>query len=185
MNRAAAARAACLSAGAVVLGAPAARAVEREHHAGVDVGGMVESNESPDVGASLGGHYAYGLTDQFNLMGEAGWTFVAQGTTAPGVTPPHRPSGIWNADVGVSYVLDVLQWVPYAGVMVGADGLSGGSVPHETLLPDAVIALGIDYRFSRTLALGVAAREHMFLTALQSYPSFTQVLIRAEYTWGW
>ena len=170
---------------AVVLGAPPTGAVEREHHAGVDVGGMVESNESPDVGASFGGHYAYGLTDQFNLMGEAAWTFVAQGTTAPSVTPPHRPSGIWNADVGVSYVLDVLEWVPYAGVLIGADGVSGGSVRHETLLPDAVLALGIDYRFTRTFALGVGVREHMFLTALQSYPSFTQVLVRGEYTWGW
>ncbi len=169
----------------LVLAVRPAAAVEREHQVGVDVGGMVESNESPDVGASLGGHYAYGLTDQFNLIGEAGWTFVAQGTTAPSVTPHHRPSGIWNADVGVSYVLDVLQWVPYAGVMIGADGLSGGSVPRETLLPDAVIAVGIDYRFTRTLALGVALREHMFLTALPSYPSFTQVLIRAEYTFGW
>lgn len=168
-----------------VLAAGSAGAVEREHQVGVDVGGMVESNQSPDVGASVGGHYVYGLTDQFNLMGEAGWTFVAQGTNAPSVTPPHRPSGIWNADVGISYVLDILEWVPYAGVMVGADGLSGGSVRRETLLPDAVIAVGLDYRFTRTLALGVGLREHMFLTALPSYPSFTQVLIRAEYTFGW
>ncbi len=172
------------AAAAAFFSAPAG-AVEREHHLGIDGGGLVESDASPDVGASLGAHWAYGLNDAWNLMVEASWSFVSIGSDPPGVTPPRRPSSVGNADVGLGYVLDIMRWVPYAGLMAGAYDLSGGTVGRATFLPGAVIAIGVDYRVDRSLAIGVAAREHMFLTELSRYPSYSQVFARVEYTWGW
>jgi hypothetical protein len=173
------------AAAGAALFSPPANAVEREHHLGLDAGGLVESDESPDVGISLGAHWAYGLNDAWNLMAEASWSFVSLGNDPPGVTPPRRPSSIGNADVGVGYVFDVIRWVPYAGLMAGGYDLSGGTVGRATFLPGGVIAIGVDYRVGRSLAIGVAAREHMFLTELSRYPSYSQVFARVEYTWGW
>ena len=36
-----------------------------------------------------------------------------------------NPGSLTNVDVGVAYVFDVLQWVPYAGLLVGGYGLAG------------------------------------------------------------
>ena len=168
--------------------AACAGAVEREQHLGVDVGGslLVIGNKSTnDLGASAMAHYTYGLSDAFNLMVEGGYSLVALGQTADTPkTPQTYPAWISNADVGIGYVLDVLTWVPYAGVLVGGYGLAGGTIPGLKLLPGAEIALGLDYRVGPSVAIGVAARQH-FLSETATYPSFTQVLARIEYVWGW
>ena len=79
----------------------------------------------------------------------------------------------------------MLTWVPYAGILVGGYGLSGGTIPGMKLLPGVEIALGLDYRARhRPLAVGVAVRQH-FLSETDTYPSFTQLLARFEYVWGW
>jgi hypothetical protein len=46
------------------------------------------------------------------------------------------------------------------------------------------IAAGLDYRLSRSFAIGVALRQHM-VTDPNTYPSLSQAFARAEYTWGW
>ena len=51
-----------------------ARAVEREQHFGVDLGGgllVIGNKSTSDLGATAMVHYAYGLSDAFNLMVEA------------------------------------------------------------------------------------------------------------------
>jgi hypothetical protein len=52
------------------------------------------------------------------------------------------------------------------------------------VLPGVEFALGLDYRCSRRLALGVALRQHM-MSEVSTYPSFSQAFARLEYTWGW
>jgi hypothetical protein len=171
----------------VVMNATAARAVEREHHLGVDLGGstlVVSGKTSPDVGGSVGAHWAYGLGDAGNLMAEGAWSLVSVGETVTPKTPTTHPSWLGNLDAGVCYVFDVLRWVPYAGVLLGGYALSGGSLRGTKLEPGAAAALGVDYRFTPTLAGGIALREH-FLWEAGTYPSFTQVFARFETTWGW
>jgi hypothetical protein len=167
---------------------PAAHAVERENHLGLDAGGgllVIGDKSTNDLGASLGAHYAYGLNDAFNLMIEGSYSLVALDQTADSKkTPQTYPAWLANADIGISYVFDVLQWVPYAGLLVGGYGLSGGTIPGVKFLPGAAIAIGCDYRLSPDLSVGIAARQHM-VTETATYPSFTQVLARVEYTWGW
>jgi hypothetical protein len=112
-----------------VLPAPA-RAVEREHAIGMDAGGaifVVADKSAPDIGGSVGFHYTYGLTDAFNLVADAGWSLVALNEVLGDPTTPRtRPTNVTNADVGVAYVLDVLQWVPWGALEIGGYALQGG-----------------------------------------------------------
>jgi outer membrane protein with beta-barrel domain len=165
-----------------------ARAVEHDQHLGVDVGGsllVIGDKSTNDLGATAMGHYTYGLSDTFNLMVEAQYSLMALGQTADSPKTPHTyPSWIANADVGIGYVFDVLTWVPYAGLLVGGYGLSGGTIDGVKFLPGVEIALGLDYRLSPSVVIGVAARQHL-LSETTTYPSLTQLLARVEYTWGW
>ena len=181
-----------LGAAAVVLASMAlaapARAVEREKHLGVDLGGSlltIGGKSTNDLGGTAMVHYTYGLSDAFDLMFEGAYSLVALGQRADGPkTPSTYPAWVANADVGIGYVFDVLTWVPYAGVLLGGYGLSGGTIHGLKAMPGVEIALGLDYRLGRSVSVGVAARQH-FLSETDTYPSFTQLLARFEYVWGW
>jgi hypothetical protein len=178
---AAAGLAVCVAAG------PRAQAVEREHHLGVDAGASMlvfGDKSTPDLGGGVGAHWAYGLSDAFNLMVEGAWSLVSLREARDAKTPTTRPTWVANTDVGLGYVFDVSQWVPYAGVLVGGYMLSGGTIRRVNVLPGVELALGLDYRFSRSLAAGLAFRQHM-MSEVSTYPSFTQAFARLEYTWGW
>lgn len=153
-------------------------AVERENHVGLDLGGnaLVIGGAGSDTGVTLGAHWTYGLTDQFDLMAEGAWSLETFGGRSGSVT---------NLGAGISYVLDVLRWVPYVGVLIGGYELLGSEIGGPKLLPGGVLAVGLDYRINRELAVGVAGREHMLFTEVSAYPSFIQVLARVEYTFGW
>ncbi len=172
-------------AAAALATAATADAVEREQHLGADAGGSIlVSGSKTELGGSVGGHFTYGLTDALNVLAEAAWSPVAVGEKGAGTARP-LPGSITNVDVGLAYVLDVGRWVPYGGALVGGYALTGGTISGTSVLPGVVGALGLDYRFDRSWAAGVAFREHFLVTELPSYPSFTQVLARVEYTWGW
>jgi hypothetical protein len=166
-----------------------ASAVEREHHLGLDAGGSlldVADKNSADVGGGVGAHWTYGLSDAFNLMAEGAWSLVAIGEKAQSrTTPTTRPTNVTNAGIGLGYVLDVLQWVPYAGVLLGGYALNGGTIHGTSFLPGIALGIGLDYRFGRSWAAGVAIRQHLLVTDMSTYPTFTQVFARCEYTWGW
>jgi hypothetical protein len=164
-----------------------ARAIEHEQHVGVD-GGMsiLVLNDKTDVGGALGGHWAYGLSDVFNIMAEATWSLVALNENVESVhTPRTRPTNVANLGAGMAYVFDVLSWVPYAGVLLGGYALFGGTIGGATILPGATAAVGLDYRLQRQWVVGVAFRQHFLFTDMTTYPSFTHILARLEYTWGW
>jgi Outer membrane protein beta-barrel domain len=164
-----------------------AEAEDHEHHLGVDVGGgllVINDKSTKDLGATFMAHYTYGLSDAFMLMVEAQYSQVALGQTADSPKTPHTyPSWIGNADVGIGYVFDVLTWVPYAGLLIGGYDLSGGTIPGMKILPGAEVALGLDYRLTPSVAVGVAGRQHM-VSKFKEYPSFTQLLARVEIVWG-
>jgi hypothetical protein len=166
-----------------------AGAVERENAIGVDAGGailVVADKSAQDVGASIGLHYTYGLSDAFNLVADAGWSLVAlnEGLTDP-TTPHTRPTNVTNADAGLAYVLDVLRWVPWGAAEVGGYVLDGGTLDAAKVLPGVALAVGLDYRLNRSWSIGAEGREHLLFTDMSTYPSFLQLFARAEYVWGW
>jgi hypothetical protein len=166
-----------------------ARAVEREHHLGLDAGGtmlVVADRSGPEVGPALGAHYAYGLSDAFNLMVEGAFSLVGPGERASNAsTPKTRPSSLARLGVGVGYVFDVLRWVPYAGILAGGFALTGGTIAGTKILPGLSAAGGLDYRFSRTWAAGVALRWHLLASDPSTYPTLMDVFARVEFTSGW
>jgi hypothetical protein len=173
---------------AVVLLPASAGAVEREHALGMDVGPaifVVNDKGSPDIGATLGLHYTYGLSDAFNIMADAGYSIVALNESGDSNTPQTRPTTLWGGAAGLSYVFDVLRWVPWAAAEAGVLGLNGGTIVGTRVLPDAILALGLDYRLNRSWAVGVSFRQHFLFTDMGDYPSLTQVFARFEYVWGW
>jgi hypothetical protein len=183
-----AAVAALVALGAATAATGRAGAVEREHQLGVEGGGavlVIRGKSTSDVGGMVGLHYSYGLSDAFNLMAEGAFSLVAlhQQLDQP-TTPRTFPASVCNLDVGLGYVFDVLRWVPYAALLVGGYALEGGTVDGVKVLPGAEIALGLDYRFDRSWAAGVAFRQHL-MSEPATYPSFTQAFARIEYTWGW
>jgi hypothetical protein len=181
----------CVCAGAGVglfAYAPSAGAVEREHHVGVDTGGamlLIADKSTPSVGAGVGAHWTYGLSDAFNLIVDGSWSLVAIGEKRLDAnTPATRPATVTSLDAGIAYVLDVLRWVPWGGLMAGGYALGGGTISGTKFLPGIALALGLDYRISRSWAVGLSIRQHVLSNA-STYPSFTQTFARIEYTWGW
>jgi opacity protein-like surface antigen len=178
-----------IGASAFVLGAVAlprtASAFERQQHFGLSAGGAVMSTNgggSP-FGFNLGLHYTYGLTDAFSLMVEADASGFPQG--APPKNPPPQPGFVATGGIGALYIFDVLRWVPYVGGTVGAGYFGGGYLSQGLAAPDVQLAVGVDYQLTRSWTVGVAYRQHFFLTQMNTYPEFTTLGARFEYVWGW
>jgi hypothetical protein len=158
-----------------------ARAVEREHQIGLELGVpmLVVQGSSTNTltGGGFGVHYTYGITDAINLVADGGASLMPWG--APSLAT------MSNVDLGLAYVLDVLRWVPWGAVEAGGYALTGNAVGGTQVLPGFALALGCDYRFDRSWAVGIVLRQHMLFTDMSTFPSFTQGLIRVGYTWGW
>lgn len=185
-------RARLLSSGLVVLGlllsTRPARAFERQHHLALDPGLAVlkvADKSTASVGAGGAVHYSYGLDDQFLLVAEAGSHVVArEEKLETPETPRTRPTGVHFGAVGLAYALDVIRWVPYFGVLGSGYSLTGGTLERSRGAFGAQLALGLDYAFSRHLYAGIAVRQHMLLTDVETYPTYTTVALRIGAMWG-
>lgn len=158
-----------------------ALAFERQWHLGGSLGAAIWADGGVPAGPALGAHGAYGLSDTFDLKLEVLASSHSRGSEAL----------TWfGASTGLAYKLDVLRWVPYAGVQVGYYSLSGSLRPDPLSggEPGMSIDLGLDYAFSRRFGLGLELRYHGFLgdplASLGAAPLLTG-LLRAEYRWGW
>lgn len=173
---------------AVGLASSNAQAVERQHHLGLDPSLAmlkVADKSSLSTGPSIGVHYTYGLSDQFNFMAEGGVSFVALGgEEKTDKTPTNRPTHVEHAMVGIGYVLDVIRWVPYIGLLAGGYRLGGGTMDSSAIAFGVELAAGLDYQLTRHWAVGVTFRQHEILTRISDYPSYTTFGLRAEYAWG-
>ena len=178
-----------LAVGALLWASPReAQALERQHHLGLDptlAMLKVDDKSTLSVGVGLGAHYTYGINDQFNFLAEVNWSRVAANQQQDEVTSPHtRPADVAHASAGVGYVIDVLRFVPYVGLLLGGYRLSGGTLDSALLLPGAELVVGLDYQLSRQWAVGIAGQQHLLFTKASTYPSYTTVLLRFEYMWG-
>lgn len=164
------------------------RAVEHEHHLGASLGPSaldVSDKSGLMIGAGGAVHYAYGLSDAFNLVAEGSSAIVALDAKLDTPDTPHtRPAAVHTLGIGAAYVFDILRWVPYAGLLAGGAYLHGGTIDKGVAAASAQLALGLDYKFNFQFAAGVAYRQHFFLTKLDTYPSYSQLLFRLEYAWG-
>jgi hypothetical protein len=173
----------------ILLAASPSSAIERQHHLGLSpqlASLKVKDKSTLSVGGGGAIHYTFGLTDAWNLVLEGASAIVAadQQQDFP-ESPRNRPAAVDSGSVGVSYVIDILRWVPYIGVMGGVYRLSGGTLPETLFLPGLALTAGIDYQLSRHFAVGLGLRQHLMVSRLETYPSYTTVVLRFEYMWGY
>jgi len=164
---------ACLG---LLAGARPALAFEREWHLGGGAG--ISNGSGLTLSPALSAYAAYGLSDVFDARVE----LTARGYQ---IGQQHNPNAL-SAMVGVAYKLDVLQWVPWAGVYAGYLGFLERPRADLTFKQHDLalgLGLGLDYAFSRKFGLGVTLR---FDDALgRASTSTFDALLRAEYRWGW
>jgi hypothetical protein len=174
---------------ALAVAAPrSAAAFEGQHHLGLGPGlGMlrIDDKSTMSIGGGAGIHYAYGLNDTFNLMAEGSSMVLALNQDQDTPTSPFtRPARIDGLGLGACYVIDILRYVPYVGLMGTGHMMSGGTLTGNKPLGGAALAVGLDYQFDRSWAAGVAIRQHFLLSEMSTYPSFTTAFLRVEHTWG-
>lgn len=166
-----------------------ANAFEKQHHLGLSPALAilnVANKSTSSVGAGLSLHYAYGLTDQWNFMVEGGSHVVAMDQQLDTRdTPRTFPARVDHAGVGIGYVLDVLRWVPYFGLLGQTYVLSGGTLESSKVAVGVALAAGLDYQFTRHFAVGLAVRQSFIASELSTYPTYTLAQLRAEYVWGY
>jgi hypothetical protein len=156
--------------------ARSARAFEREWHLGAAAG--VSNGQGLKLSPAVGAYAAYGLSDVFDLRLE----LTARGYHVGSELNPNALSGM----VGLTYKVDVLRWVPWAGVYAGYLAFLDVPPPALTFKQRDValgIGAGLDYGISRKLGVGVTLRFDDALT--HSDASSFDALLRAEYRWGW
>jgi len=151
---------------------------ERQWHVGGDLGwSAVSYRGAIRSGYGGGGHVVYGLNDTFNAMLELG-------LTTHGVYSDRPWLKVASGAVGIGYTLDILRWVPYAGLLVGGYRFSGGVLEKAEVKLGFQFALGLDYALSRSWAIGAQVRYHTFSDDPLSAHYLT-TFGRFEYRWGW
>ena len=160
----------------------AAHAFEREWHTGAGVG-LTAYPHYYSVGPALGLNAGYGISDVFDLKLELLGTFHSYQQS---VKLPSERAEPYSAAAGLSYKLDVLQWIPYGALLVGYQHIAGRLPAGEPFRRDdalAALVLGLDYAATRNFGLGASIRTDFLLTSPERSNAFTTML-RAEYHWG-
>lgn len=153
-----------------------AHAFEREWHLGGGAG--VAKGNGLQLGPALGAYAAYGISDVFDARVE----LTARGYHLGSEQNPNALSAM----AGLAYKLDVLRWVPWAGVYVGYVRFlepPRASLSFKQSDVALGLGLGLDYAFFRNFGLGVSLHFDDALTHADA--STFDALLRAEYRWGW
>jgi len=152
-----------------------ARAFERQWHVGAGAG--VANGNGLSLSPAVQAYAAYGLSDVFDARVELtarGYHFGSE----------QNPNAL-SAMAGVAYKLDVLRWVPWAGVYAGyLHFLEAPPASSRFAQRDAALGLGLglDYAFSREVGAGVTLRFDQALA--RSSANTFDALLRVEYRWG-
>lgn len=166
----------------VLLASGAAHAYEEQWHFGGGVGAASFAGSDTGWAPALGAHAAYDVSDMFDARVEL---LGSQHELEPGMT-----TRFYSVAAGFTYKVDVLEWVPYAGILGGLYAFDGEVRPEKLGQRELGISipLGLDYTFSRTFGVGAQVRYHGFLgdplSSLGDAPHFS-ALLRAEYRLGW
>jgi hypothetical protein len=119
-------------------------------------------------GGALGVEYERGLSDSVSFRAAGGGGLYWGDGAAYAA----------HAVVGLTYLVDVLKYVPYFTAGVGAIGQAGAAIPSE-IHPALQLGAGLDILHSRTFSYGVQAS---YLT----YSADAQfVTVGGRLTWRW
>lgn len=143
----------------------------------VGVGAYTHGEHAPQ-GATVGAEYERGFSDAMSLRASVlgGYYFIGGGN--PDMPDPENSFSV-QSTVGVTYFIDVLKYVPYANLGVGAVYIGGGPAGGTF---DALVefGVGLDVLHSRSWSYGVQIR-------MDSFAQETSVFsggVRGTYRWG-
>ncbi len=123
-------------------------------------------------GGVVGADYEYGLTDLIWLRASGGGG-VLYDTTA------EAPAYAGYGEVGITYFLDVLKYVPHVDLGVGGIVMHGDEI-EQPVQPLVAIGGGLDLLESRSRSMGVFVRFESFL----SRSAFFQLGVRTSWRSG-
>jgi opacity protein-like surface antigen len=150
-----------------------AHAFEREWHLGAGLG-VVAPSAPYRLGAAASVHAAYGVSDVFDAR--LSWT-----SSFPDQKGGVGRTSLSQGALGLAYKIDVIEWIPYAGVRAGF--FHFGSAPAGSFARTGASIgwmAGLDYAVTRSFGLGAEVSYDMFLAE----GGASGALIRAEYRWG-
>ncbi|MFO7178803.1 MAG: hypothetical protein DIU78_008910 [Pseudomonadota bacterium] len=150
-----------------------ADAAPREWHVGASAG-YVGAGRGLRPGPGLGVYGAYGLFGSFDAR------LDVRGSLHSIESDPDE-TVLVLATAGLSYRLDIIQWIPHLGARIGYYEVGSGATTLPRRGATLGILGGIDYAFSRSFALGVSGAHDR----LGTKGSTTAFELRAEYRWGW
>jgi hypothetical protein len=155
---------------AIAVAAPAADASEDDRAFSVSLNYgryTLDEDISPDGGV-VGFDYEHGISDPISLRASAGGGLYYQ----------DGPAYSGHAVVGVTYLFDVLKYVPYANI--GAGGIVLGGDGFDTQLEPLIeIGFGVDFLRSREFSWGVLARYETYFNETSFFTA------GARLTWRW
>ncbi len=161
----------------VALVAPApASAYEHQWHAGGSFGYIGGWN---GVGHGAGGglDLGYGVRD---------WLDVTASLDLSG--HPASKLLVPSGTVGLRFVFDVLQVVPYVGVQAGGAGVivvgGGCAAGCSAGKLDLALPFGADYQVSRSFSVGAGGRLQVLLLDGAALPMLG-AFVKAQYAWGY
>src|SRR5687768_9873032 len=99
-------------------------------------------------------------------VGAGGGVVLPPGEYSVGPALAAHGASVLSGAAGIAYKLDIIEWVPYGGVLAGYTwsdpDLPSELGPHRS--PTLGFILGVDYGFSRNFGVGVAFREDFLLS---------------------
>jgi len=164
------------------LAAPA-RAAQGVKRVGVQAGFAGMASEGSFAGFGGGVRGGWSITDA--------WTLGVDATVSSNqVADKGGRSLVFVQSAGVTYALDIIQIVPYAGLYAGLYELTGGGLPKTQLKGGAQLLLGLDWVYSRDFTFGLELRAHALPGDFAQQPEnptpfYATSMLKAEYTWGW
>ena len=151
---------------------------EQQWRLGPDFGFCTLSLPEANVdGFAAGVHATYGINDTFNLRAQADLASFA-------LPAPSTSALIYGGLLGAEYVVDILDWIPYAGVVLGPSVMA---IRHDKTVTQlaAEIPFGMGYQLGRNWAVAVEGRYRMLFGGVAESPgSMFTLFARVEYVMG-
>lgn len=159
-----------------------ARAFERQFHIGAEAGYAALVNGAGATLHGFGGgvRLTYGVSDTVNALAIVDVS-VHPATTYHGL--PVDGQVLAGGALGLAYVVDILQWIPWVGATAGAYYSAGPTDSGPRLALG--IPFGLDYQLSRSIVLGAAGEYKLFLLDPTGAEHRISAFLRAEYIWGY
>jgi hypothetical protein len=149
----------------------AAGAAEDERALSLSLGyAAFHLDERSPQGAQLGLVFERGVSDAVNLRAAAAAGLHADAGSAVGSA---------QAVLGITYLIDVLKYVPYVSAGAGALFVAGGAL-DSGLQPMIELGLGLDVLSSRTFSWGLELRAGAFLEG----GGLLSAGVRTSWRWG-